>query len=127
DELLSQETERLLTRLDDDQFAPHGQWDQQEFRSRVQRYEALTEPLARMAGVLGRWGDGAELPLILDILKGIYRQAEEIGSGLTVWLGLRSYPAVLVFTAYGIGLTRSQRWNTLHDLLVASWPREYHE
>ncbi|MBI7805298.1 SIR2 family protein [Pseudomonas aeruginosa] len=127
DELFSQETERLLTRLDDNQFAPHGQWNQEEFRSRVQRYEALAEPLARMAGVLGRWGDGAELPLILDILKGIYRQAEKIGNGLTVWLGLRSYPAVLVFTAYGIGLTRSQRWNTLHDLLVASWPREYHE
>lgn len=127
DELFSQETERLLTRLDDNQFAPHGQWNQEEFRSRVQRYEALTEPLARMAGVLGRWGDGAELPLMLDILKGIYRQAEKIGNGLTVWLGLRSYPAVLVFTAYGIGLTRSQRWNTLHDLLVAPWPREYHE
>jgi len=127
DELFSQETERLLTRLDDEQFAPHGQWSQEGFRSRVQRYESLTEPLARMAGVLGRWGDGAELPLILDILKGIYRQAENVGGGLTIWLGLRSYPAVLLFTAYGIGLTRSQRWSTLHDLLVAPWPREYHE
>lgn len=127
DELFSQEIERLLTTLDDGQFAPHGQWSQEEFRSRVQRYEALTEPLARMAGVLGRWGDGAELPLILDMLKGICRQAENVGGGLTIWLGLRSYPAVLVFTAYGIGLTRSQRWSTLHDLLVAPWPREYHE
>lgn len=127
DDLFLQETEHLLTKLDDSQFAPHGQWDQEEFRSRVQRYEALTEPLARMAGVLGRWGDGAELPLILDVLKGIYRQAEKIGSGATVWLGLRSYPAVLVFTAYGTGLTRSQRWKTLHEFLVASWPREYHE
>ncbi len=127
DELFSQEAERLLASLDDNQFEPHGHWTQEEFRCRVQRYEALTEPLARMAGVLGRWGDGAELPLMLDILKGIYRQAEKIGSGLTVWLGIRSYPAVLVFTAYGIGLTLSQRWNTLHDLLVASWPREYHE
>jgi len=127
DELFSQETERLLARLDDNQFAPQGQWNQEEFRSRVQRYEAVTEPLARMVGVLGRWGDGTELPLVLDILKGIYRQAEKIGNGLTVWLGLRSYPAVLVFTAYGVGLTRSQRWKTLHELLVASWPREYHE
>lgn len=127
DELFSQEIERLLTTLDDGQFAPHGQWSQEEFRSRVQRYEALTEPLARMAGVLGRWGDGAELPLLLDMLKGICRQAENVGGGLTIWLGLRSYPAVLVFTAYGIGLTRSQRWSTLHDLLVAPWPREYHE
>lgn len=127
DELFSQEAERLLTQLDDSQFSPHGQWDQDEFRSRVQRYEALTEPLARMAGVLGRWGDGGELPLILDILKGIHRHAEKIGGGLTVWLNLRSYPAVLIFTAYGAGLTRSHRWQTLHALLTAPWPREYHE
>lgn len=127
DDLFSQEAERLLTQLDDSQFLPQGQWNQDEFRSRVQQYEALTEPLARMAGVLGRWGDGSELSLILDVLRGLYRQAEKIGNGLTVWLGLRSYPAVLVFTAYGVGLTRSQRWQTLHALLTAPWPREYHE
>lgn len=56
DELLSQEAERLMTQFDGGQFAPHGQWDQEEFRSRVRRYEALAEPLTRMAGVLGRWG-----------------------------------------------------------------------
>lgn len=127
DELFSQETERLLTQLDDNQFSPQGQWNQDEFRSRVQRYEALTEPLARMAGVLGRWGDGSELPLILDIIRGLYHQAEKIGNGLTVWLGLRSYPAVLVFMTYGVGLTRSQRWKTLHELLVAPWPREHRD
>ncbi|MCV3284460.1 SIR2 family protein [Aeromonas enteropelogenes] len=127
DELFSQETERLLTQLDDNQFSPQGQWNQDEFRSQVQRYEALTEPLARMAGVLGRWGDGSELPLLLDIIRGLYHQAEKIGNGLTVWLGLRSYPAVLVFMTYGVGLTRSQRWKTLHELLVAPWPREHRD
>lgn len=127
DELFSQETERLLAQLDDHSFAPHGQWNQTEFRSRVSRYEALAEPLARMAGALGRWGDGNELALVLDVLKSIYHQAGKVGSGLTVWLGLRSYPAVLIFTAYGVGLTRSQRWQTLHELLVASWPREHRE
>lgn len=125
DELLSQEAERLMTQLDASQYAPHGQWSQEEFRSRVRRYEALAEPLTRMAGALGRWGDGSELTTILDIVRGLYLQAEKIGNGLTVWPGLRSYPAVLIFTAYGIGLTRSQRWQTLHELLVAPWPREY--
>lgn len=124
DDLLSQETERLQVLLDGDQFEPHGKLDQDEFRARVLQYEALTEPLARMAGVLGRWGDGAELPLILDILKGLYNQAEKIGNGMSVWLRLRSYPAVLVFTAYGLGLTRSQRWLTLHDLLGTHWTSE---
>ncbi len=125
DELFAQETERVMAQLDGDQFPPHGPWDQNEFRSRVQRYEALAEPLARMTGVLGRWGDGRELPMVLDILRGLYLQAEKVGNGLTIWLGLRSYPAVLVFTAYGIGLVRSQRWQTLHALLTGTWPREY--
>lgn len=127
DELLSQETERLMVQLDEPQFAPHGQWSQEEFRSRVQRYKGLAEPLTRMAGVLGRWGDGSELNTVLDIVRGLYVHAEKVGSGLTVWLGLRSYPAVLVFTAYGVGLTRSNRWQTLHEFLVAPWPREYRD
>lgn len=127
DELFAQETERLLAQIESDQFRTHGQWSQEEFRSRVRRYEALSEPLARMAGVLGRWGDGNELSLILDIIRGLYQQAEKAGNGLSAWLNLRSYPAVLVFTAYGIGLTRAQRWKTLHELLVAPWPREYRD
>lgn len=127
DELFAQETERLLAQIDSDQFRTHGQWSQEEFRSRVRRYEALSEPLARMAGVLGRWGGGNELSLILDIIRGLYQQAEKAGNGLSAWLNLRSYPAVLVFTAYGIGLTRAQRWKTLHELLVAPWPREYRD
>lgn len=125
DELLSQETERLMAQLDGAQFAPHGQRNQEEFRLRVRQYEALSEPLTRMAGVLGRWGDGSELTTILDIIRGLYVQAEKVGSGFPVWLGLRSYPAVLIFTAYGVGLTRSRRWQTLHELLVAPWPQEY--
>ena len=127
DDLLSQETNRLMEELDNDQFQPHGQWSQDEFRSRVQRYEAITESLGRMAGVLGRWGDGSELDTVLDILRGLYAEAEKIGNGLSVWLELRSYPAVLVFTAYGIGLACSRRWETLHKLLTADWPREYRD
>ena len=127
DELLSQETERLMVQLDDQQFAPQEQWSQEEFQSRVQRYKAVTEPLTRMAGVLGRWGDGSELNTVLDIVRGLYVHAEKVGNGVTVWLGLRSYPAVLAFTAYGVGLTRSQRWQTLHEFLVAPWPREHQD
>lgn len=127
DELLSQETERLMGQLDGPQFSPHGQWSQEEFQSRVQRYKAVAEPLTRMAGVLGRWGDGNELNTVLDIVRGLYVHAEKVGNGLTVWLSLRSYPAVLVFTAYGVGLTRSHRWRTLHEFLVAPWPREYRD
>ena len=43
-----------------------------------------------------------------------------------MWLNLRSYPPVLLFTAYGIGLTRAQRC-TLHELFSAIIAREYRE
>ena len=123
DELLSEEFERLFTQINTN-IPVHGSLSDTEFRSRVSRYEALTEPLARMAGVLGRWGDGSELPQVLDILRGLYRLTEEAGSGLVSLIGLRSYPAVLVFTAYGLGLTRSKRWGALHDLLTYRLPSE---
>jgi len=113
EELFTQETDRILTQLDAPDLAPPPQWDQADFRARVRKYEAAAEPLASMAGVLGRWGDDSELSLVLDVIRSLCAQAEKVGGGLTVFLNIRSYPAVLVFTAYGLGLTRAERWSAL--------------
>jgi hypothetical protein len=127
DELFAQETVRVLAQLDAADLAPQGPWDQSAFRVRVLKYESIAEPLASMAGVLGRWGDDRELPLVLDIIRSLYAHAEKVGSGLTVYLNLRSYPAVLVFTAYGLGLTRAGRWSALHNLFDAVINRQHRE
>lgn len=125
DELFAEETERIIARLDSPDFAVPRQWDQAVFRARVRQYEAATEALASMAGVLGRWGDDRQLPLVLDVIRSLYAHAETIGSGLAVFLNIRSYPAVLVFTAYGLGLTRAGRWSTLHALLNGEIQRQH--
>lgn len=127
DELFTQETDRVIAQLDAPDLAPQGPWDQAVFRARVRKYESVTEPLASMAGVLGRWGGGSELTMVLDIIRSLYADAEKEGSGLVVYLGLRSYPAVLVFTAYGLGLTRAERWGTLHRLFDAVIDHEHKE
>lgn len=127
DELFTQEAERLLAQLEATEFSPNGPWNQDVFRTRVKRYEAMTEGLASMAGVLGRWGDDSELPLCLNLVRSLYAQAEKVGSGLTVYLGLRSYPAVLLFMAYGLGLVRAERWTTLHRLFAAELSPEYRQ
>jgi hypothetical protein len=124
DELVTDEAERLIAQLDAPEFAPHANWSPEEFRARIARYEAATEPLARMAGVLGRWGDGSELPVALDLLRAILAHADQIGSGMNGWLNIRSYPAVLVFTAYALGLTRAGRWRALHELFSAPLVRQ---
>lgn len=125
DDLISQEAQRLMERIGGSQFLPHEAFSKQAARTRVAWYEAQTEAVARMAGVLGRWGDGSELQMVFDLVRGLYLIAEKEQNGVVLWLGLRSYPAVLVFMAYGIALTRAQRWQTLHQFLVMLWPCEH--
>ena len=127
DELFAQETDRLLDQLNGDTFSAQGQWGQESFRARVRQYESVTEPLARMAGVLGRWGDGKDFDVVLDVLRSLYHHAGKIGSGQTHWLNLRSYPAVLIFTAYGIGLTKAARWDMLLKLFSSALASEHRE
>ncbi|HNP36250.1 MAG TPA: SIR2 family protein [Woeseiaceae bacterium] len=117
DELFEAETNRLLSALSEGDFSVQGGFSGEEFRSRVGKYEAFTEPLAKMAGVVGRWGGQTEDPMIIDVLRTIYAKCAEPGGGTVFWLNLRTYPVVLLFTAYGIGLTRASRWKALHDLL----------
>jgi hypothetical protein len=126
-ELFTQEVDRLLKGLDAADFDPNGAWSEEDFHCRIRKYESLSEPLGRMVGVLGRWGDGSELALVLDVINSLYRHSEKIADGLTPYLNIRSYPAVLVFTAYGLGVTRSERWSALHLLFAAAISRQYKE
>lgn len=124
DEVITQEVNKLFDRLDAKELSPQGVWSVEEFRRRLKLYEATTEPLAKAFGVLGRWGDDAELALIADTIRGVVARANKVGSGLNIWLDLRTYPAVLLMTAYGLGLARAERWKTLHDLFSLSMPRD---
>jgi hypothetical protein len=118
DELFAGEAERLITLIDAPDLQAGGSWTPEEFRARVERYEAASEELARMTGVLGRWGDNSELPVVLDLLRAIRVHADKVRGGLVIWLDLRSYPAVLIFSAYGLGLTRAERWADLHTFFT---------
>jgi hypothetical protein len=127
DELFSEETQRLLAKLDGGEFSPNGPRSQGEFRKRVRTYETVTEPLARMAGVLGRWGGDDHLALVLNIVRSLYVNADKVGGGLTVYLNIRSYPALLIFTAFALGLTRAERWSLLHRLFSSTIERQHKE
>lgn len=127
DELFAEETERVLVQLDHAEFSPDEEWGREQVRARVRRYEALTETLASMAGVLGRWGDDGEHALVVDIIRSLCAHAYKKGSGNPRYLGLRSYPAVLIMTTYGLGLTRAERWAAVHRLFTASIDRPFGE
>ena len=116
DELFTTETRTIIDKIEAVGLTPQCQFSAKEFQRRTELYESFAEPLARMAGVLGRWGDGSEFSLVGDVVKGLCAHADREGSGLDVWLEIRTYPAVLVMTGYGLGLVRAGRWRELHRL-----------
>ncbi len=127
DDLFVSETELLFEKLSASSYTNQGNWSPEEFCQRVAFYEAAAEPLVRMAMVLGRWSDDTEWPLVQDIIRDICNDAEREVGGLVPWSNLRTYPAVLFITGYGVGLVRARRWRQLHNLLSFSVPKRFNE
>ena len=119
DELIGAELRRLDNFIVSGGFQPPaGTWQDEFFVSVVSRYEAQTEILARIFGVLGRYGKGDEFRDAVDVITRLGHR--EPGSGFKVLINLRTYPAVLLFYAYGIALLKAQRFADLFKLFSAS-------
>jgi len=116
EELVTAETQKAISHFAPI-FASNEGRGSQLFTDWVQTYESAADPLVRLATVLGRWGEGRELPLVVDVIKGLYGEAQKIQSGYTPWIALKVYPAALVFYGYGLGLARAGRLKTLLQLL----------
>lgn len=114
DDLLLTETRRLGDSLGDTFFSASVGWTPEMFEQRVARYESLSEPLARIFGVLGRWGDGTDFDKAADTVGRLAKRGE--GNGLVVLIGLQSYPSVLTFYAYALGLLKAKRYRELFRL-----------
>jgi len=128
EELFADEVKNLVERLSSPELTSvHEPLTKDAFRTRVSQYETSSEGIACMLGVLGRWGAGEELVLAMDVIATLYRHGTRIKSGSTVWLNLDTYPAVLAFTAYGLGLVRAKRWDLLHRFADAPLPRDDRE
>ena len=119
DDLFADEARRAIARMDVGSFPTAMGPDPAEYRARVRRYEAIVEPIAAIAGLAGRWGDDSEAQVVVDTICNIIAHGNLNRAGATAYIRLQTYPAVIVFYAYGIGLTRAGRWAALHRLLDA--------
>ena len=125
DELLTSETQSFLEKLESADLPMEGNSSAEEFQRHVETYEAAVEPLARIVGVLGRWGETEEWKMVIDIVRSILRYADQKRGGLTSLVYLSSYPAVLLVAAYGIGAIRAERWEALHHFLTGTARSDY--
>lgn len=116
-DLVSEEVERIIERHDQDDLAPNGPVAAEDFQKRVALYESISEGLAKVCGLIGRWGDDAQLRTVTDAIKGVLSFAAETQVGLVVYLEMRSYPAVLAYQACALGLQTAERWHALHGFM----------
>ena len=116
DDLLSSEVLSLMDKLEQAALPTQNVAFGVEFPRQVAIFESATEPLARMVGVLGRWGDDGEYSNAIGIVRSMLSFADRVRDGVVPFVYLRAYPAILLLTAYGIGLTSAQRWGVLHRL-----------
>ncbi len=127
DDLFAQEQQRLLAHLSDDAFEYNHKIDANELAVRISRYEACTEPLACMCGILGRWGGESEQHLVIDIIEAVMQQVERQNTGLVQLKRLGAYPAVLLLSTYCLGLVTAHKWEALHRLLLHNLKSSHQE
>jgi hypothetical protein len=115
-ELVMGEVRLVQKNLADESLGTQGPWSKEEFCRRVARYEEISEPLVKVSAAIGRWGDGSELPLLADILSEL--GTKRVVGGVNHWRMLRTYPAVLVMYAFGIGALSASRFDVLLQWLL---------
>ena len=120
-DLLESEVQRLLRRLET--CTPQVGRDAGGVQSLCEFYESASEPLARMFGVLGRWGSGTEHDVVANAVLALWAQA---GAGSRP-AHFRYYPAVLLLWSYGTGLAVANRWSAGHKMLSHLAATDYGE
>jgi SIR2-like domain len=123
-DLLAEESRRLAKRLRET-FSTQGGGTREEYRSRVSRYEAETELLAHLFGIIGRWGGDVEYGFAAEILADFAHT--KIEGGLTWWIDLKFYTTVLLFYAYGLGVLKAGNYDRLFRWFAQSIRREQRE
>jgi hypothetical protein len=116
DELVGEEVRRIERTLGGPDFLVQGELSREILARQITRYESLTEALARVVTVMGRWGDGLEFKSVGDILTELGNR--EPAAGYIKLLNLRNYPAVLAFYGYGLGLLCARRLEDLFKLFA---------
>lgn len=124
--LLQGEVARVIEGMRGESLSAGAQYSDEELARRVAAYEALTENLARAAAVVAYWGNTTDDRLVPGIVARL-ANAMDRGNGVTVWLELYLYPAVLVLYGGALGAVIGNREEQLAPLLDSATVREQGE
>jgi len=118
--LVATETRKIVPLLTVGQFPVQAtSYSNEEFLSRVARYEDAVADLMKTQALLGYWA-GAPHEAVLTLAP--RRLADDLTpqSGLVVWNALRWYPIHLLLYATGVAATAGRRYDNLRLILHAT-------
>lgn len=126
-DLVMEETDRAFGEMSEERFPVQtGNWSVEELIRRMNQYEGHVEVLRAMLAAGCYWGNEGHSDLWARSLE---RIANPSGgqSGMTLWIDLRRYPALLLLYTAGIAAVAAGRYGTLKDLLLDPKVRNHEE
>ena len=118
-DLVSNEIRADLPRIH--QLSYQGPWSPEQFEERLHSYEAICNDLLHLEAVLAYWGDRSHHGALVMGPKRIVANVRP-ESGLSVWLAMRWYPAMLLTYAAGIAAVAGTKYENLHALFSVTVP-----
>ncbi len=115
-DLVADEIRETQSLISAEHFPPEGTWNQEEFVSRLDKYETAIENLTAMSVVLGYWGTDEHRDIMTLPIRRLSDPIQPIG-GSTALLALRWYPIHLLTYSMGIASVAGLNYSNLSTLL----------
>ena len=122
-DFIVEETQSVLDEITSEAFKTHGDWSENEFASRLSKYNKATEELRIIHMLLGYWGDEKQREIMVLPAKRISENIHK-ANGLSIWIALRWYPVLIILYSCGLGALLSEEYSNLHMLLNSKMPDE---
>lgn len=120
-DFLVDEVRRFLAATSADNFRTDSQFSQEEFLSRLARYEEAAGDIAVLLACVAHWAQPMHKTTLQKVLARTADHLEQQG-GLVVWLALRWYPLLLELYCAGIAAVAGQRFDSLATIFYTSVP-----
>ncbi len=121
DDLVSGQARTVVAECAPDHFPADTRENFAEvFADRVRAYEALVRPLQQSLVLLARWGEPSHRATLTRAFARLADGADIEEGGLTVWIGLRWYPLMLLHCSVGISALAAEQYATLASALSVS-------
>jgi len=118
-DFIMNEVRVLLADTSEDSFATSGTYTDEELLERISRYESVSGDLSVLLACVAYWSQASNANVLERALaRSIDRL--QLQGGLSAWLALRWYPAILETYSSGIAAVQGNRYDSLASIFFTS-------